>query len=85
MTKTEVELHLSNLLMPSLSALFENEELFLLNLSDCIRRLATDERLSDSQKYLIRFDRPFGSSNGASAEKRGYDSSEHAPVDIIEI
>jgi hypothetical protein len=48
-----------------------------MNLSDCLKRTVSGESLSDSQKYLIRFDQPFQSHH--------IPSEEGEEVDLLEI
>jgi hypothetical protein len=78
MGKSEIEQLLSTNLMPALHPLFEDEQQFLLNLSDCLKRTAMGEELSDSQKSVIKFDSPFHSSEGDT-------HSQHEQVDLSEI
>jgi hypothetical protein len=49
--------------MPVIEPLFKQEQSFLLRLVDSLKRTALGDSLSDDQKYLIRFDKPFEQTN----------------------
>ena len=59
MTSAQVEQFVNAKVIPIVVPLLENEFLFLLDLTDSLKRAAMGESLSDSQKHLIRTDRPF--------------------------
>ena len=48
MSRSEAELQVRMFVLPKLNDMFNNEHLFLENLSDCLQRTASDEQLSDS-------------------------------------
>ena len=77
MSVTQVEAFVANEFLTALKPIFENEHAFLMNLSDCLKRTVSGESLSDSQKYLIRFDQPFQSHHNPSEEGE--------EVDLLEI
>ena len=59
MTSAQVEQFVMTRVIPIVVPLLENEFYFLLDLTDCLKRAAMGESLSDNQKYLMRTDRPF--------------------------
>jgi len=63
--------------------LFENEQHFLLSLIDCLKRRAQGESLSDDQKYLIRFDKPFERSKAGQENLSNEDSEDTVNLEQI--